>query len=234
MHVLPTKPDPSMLKPVTVDDDVDNLVALIRGWGISDHARQQLVFRLARASWWDEGREAITPTDISDSEDGFSEAAHPTDGGIRLHPITLPAVSQQGQGSAEATIPGESRNATASPGSASGTITPSPALTSGESNSSPHAVANNLPASVVSLSSTVSGHHQITYQDVTFWVPDDGVDGPFYLVTRGRRVGIFSSWSRTSPYVTSVSRATFHRVKELEQGMQSVFDAVEDGQLVVV
>ncbi|KIK31691.1 hypothetical protein CY34DRAFT_19664, partial [Suillus luteus UH-Slu-Lm8-n1] len=67
------------------------------------------------------------------------------------------------------------------------------------------------------------------YRDFTFDVPRAEVIGPFYLVTRGRRVGVFETWQRTSPYVIGVSCASFTRCRSLDDGLIRMLDAIDLG-----
>ncbi|KIK33265.1 hypothetical protein CY34DRAFT_55060, partial [Suillus luteus UH-Slu-Lm8-n1] len=52
---------------------------------------------------------------------------------------------------------------------------------------------------------------------------------PFYYVTRGRYIGIFSGWDATGPKVLGVSRAIYHRVDSIEQGINIVKGAIDRG-----
>jgi hypothetical protein len=83
-------------------------------------------------------------------------------------------------------------------------------------------------------------HH---YEGFAFDVPHTAADGPFYLVTRGRRVGVFSSWcvsfsdyssffllhylrSRTSPHVIGVSHSTYTRARSRNDALIRMLDAI--------
>ncbi|KAG1730259.1 uncharacterized protein EDB91DRAFT_1085513 [Suillus paluster] len=50
----------------------------------------------------------------------------------------------------------------------------------------------HLPMTAVIVNSETRGQQQ--YRDFSFDVPRAGALGPFYLVTRGRRVGVFETW----------------------------------------
>ncbi|KAG2118332.1 hypothetical protein BD769DRAFT_1672262 [Suillus cothurnatus] len=66
-------------------------------------------------------------------------------------------------------------------------------------------------------------HH---YEGFAFDVPHTAADGPFYLVTRGRRVGVFSSWSHTSPHVIGVSHSTYTRARSRNDALIRMLDAI--------
>lgn len=50
----------------------------------------------------------------------------------------------------------------------------------------------HLPMTAVIVNGETRGQQQ--YRDFSFDVPRAGALGPFYLVTRGRRVGVFETW----------------------------------------
>ncbi|KIJ89449.1 hypothetical protein K443DRAFT_16110 [Laccaria amethystina LaAM-08-1] len=51
-----------------------------------------------------------------------------------------------------------------------------------------------------------------------YHVPAANADGPFYVVTRGRNLGIFGGWETVSPLVTGVSHAVYSRVASVAEG----------------
>ncbi|EIW79764.1 hypothetical protein CONPUDRAFT_155161 [Coniophora puteana RWD-64-598 SS2] len=227
MHI-PAVPPTTFSASAFEAEQVDHLVSLIKGWAISDAMRQQLVFQLARANW-SEVEVMTIPTEISDTEDGFDDGddvveADPSSKDV---PSNAAGSSPSSAGTTTTSVtrlsvpPAEAPEAMA----AVATTQASPSSTN---------VSSAGPPPVSTSTASGSGHHQMTYLGVSFWLPNEGVEGPFYLVTRGKHVGIFASWSKTSPFVTGVSGAIFHRVKELEGGMARLFDAAEDGQLVVI
>ncbi|EDQ99033.1 uncharacterized protein LACBIDRAFT_317738 [Laccaria bicolor S238N-H82] len=55
---------------------------------------------------------------------------------------------------------------------------------------------------------TVHGYH----------VPGPNDYPPFYVVTRGRNIGVFSGWENVSPLVTGVSHAVYSRVSSIAEG----------------
>ncbi|KAG2121983.1 hypothetical protein DEU56DRAFT_760499 [Suillus clintonianus] len=68
----------------------------------------------------------------------------------------------------------------------------------------------------------------IHYRDTYFNVPVDATP-PLYYVTRGRYIGIFSGWDATGPKVLGVSRAIYHKVDSIEQGINIVKGAIDRG-----
>ncbi|OJA21225.1 hypothetical protein AZE42_10035 [Rhizopogon vesiculosus] len=86
----------------------------------------------------------------------------------------------------------------------------------------------HLPMTTVIINGEV--RTQQHYCGFSFDVPHTGVLGPFYLVTRGRRVGIFQTWQRTSPHVIGVSCSTYSRVKSRQDGLNRMLDAIDLGE----
>ncbi|EGO03374.1 hypothetical protein SERLA73DRAFT_69255 [Serpula lacrymans var. lacrymans S7.3] len=73
-----------------------------------------------------------------------------------------------------------------------------------------------------------------TYQGWAFNVPEPGVQGQYYLVTRGRHIGIFAAWQTTSPYVTGVSRATYTRISSVEARIAGMWLAIDNGEVEIL
>ncbi|KAG2119821.1 uncharacterized protein F5147DRAFT_647697 [Suillus discolor] len=65
---------------------------------------------------------------------------------------------------------------------------------------------------------------------VTYDMPAADATGPFYWVTRGRRISIFSTWQQTSSHVIGVSRASFSKVRSVAEGMQLMEKAINRGE----
>ncbi|KAG1718108.1 uncharacterized protein EDB91DRAFT_1258883 [Suillus paluster] len=68
----------------------------------------------------------------------------------------------------------------------------------------------------------------IHYRNTYFNVPVDATP-PLYYVTRGHYIGIFSGWDATGPKVLSVSRAIYHKVDSIEQGINIMKGAIDRG-----
>ncbi|EDR00030.1 uncharacterized protein LACBIDRAFT_334513 [Laccaria bicolor S238N-H82] len=56
------------------------------------------------------------------------------------------------------------------------------------------------------------------FNGVTYQYPAHGTSGPFYLVTRGRDIGVFVGLENTSPLITRVSASVSFRVSSAEEG----------------
>ncbi|KAF8449521.1 hypothetical protein L210DRAFT_3641114 [Boletus edulis BED1] len=70
------------------------------------------------------------------------------------------------------------------------------------------------------------GMHLESHSGFVYEVPEPHATGPFYLVTRGHRVGVFSGWQTTSPYVIGVSRASFSRVASAKAGLAQLISCI--------
>ncbi|KAG2112874.1 hypothetical protein DEU56DRAFT_919746 [Suillus clintonianus] len=86
----------------------------------------------------------------------------------------------------------------------------------------------HLPMTAVIVNGETRGQQQ--YRDFSFDVPRAGALGPFYLVTRGRRVGVFETWQRTSPHVLGVSCSSFSCCKSLDDSLVRMLDAIDLGE----
>ncbi|KIK33163.1 hypothetical protein CY34DRAFT_100092, partial [Suillus luteus UH-Slu-Lm8-n1] len=73
-----------------------------------------------------------------------------------------------------------------------------------------------------------------THGGITYDVPSPSASGPYYWVTRGSRIGIFSTWQQASSYVIGVSRASFSRVRSVVDGIQLMEDAIDRGDTEVI
>ncbi|KAG2126515.1 hypothetical protein DEU56DRAFT_916031 [Suillus clintonianus] len=69
---------------------------------------------------------------------------------------------------------------------------------------------------------------------VNYDVPAADATGPFYWVTRGRRIGVFSTWQQTSSHVIGVSRASFSKVRSVAEGIQLMKEAIGRGETEVL
>ncbi|KAG1724894.1 uncharacterized protein EDB91DRAFT_1255031 [Suillus paluster] len=77
---------------------------------------------------------------------------------------------------------------------------------------------HNQPASSVPVgsggvaaSSPAATVHTQVYRNIRYDVPAPNASGPYYWVTHGRRVSIFSTWQQTSLHVIGVSWASFSK-----------------------
>ncbi|KAF9222816.1 hypothetical protein BS17DRAFT_767573 [Gyrodon lividus] len=83
----------------------------------------------------------------------------------------------------------------------------------------------HLPVTTLNFGGEV--WYQQTYRSFTFDVPRAGDLRPFYLVTRGHRVGVFSTWQHTSIHVTSISCSSFSCAKSLNNALLWMLDAID-------
>ncbi|KAH7918388.1 hypothetical protein BV22DRAFT_1134625 [Leucogyrophana mollusca] len=89
------------------------------------------------------------------------------------------------------------------------------------------AVATTSPAFTLPVP---AGHDPVVYQGYTYYVPRDGSPTPFYLVTKGRHLGVFSSWPKANPQVIGVSRAAFTKVMTIARGVEMMEESISTGQ----
>ncbi|KIK42784.1 hypothetical protein CY34DRAFT_43900, partial [Suillus luteus UH-Slu-Lm8-n1] len=62
---------------------------------------------------------------------------------------------------------------------------------------------------------------------VTYDIPHPSASGPFYWVNRGRHIGVFATWQRTSTHVTGVSRASFSKIHSVAEGIRLIKEAID-------
>ncbi|KAF8122078.1 hypothetical protein EV363DRAFT_1588210 [Boletus edulis] len=74
------------------------------------------------------------------------------------------------------------------------------------------------------------GYIQSKYNNFIYDLPPMDTTGQLYLVTRGRRVGVFAQWSRTSPLVNRVRNAVYMKVSSLDEGIALVMEAIDSKQ----
>ncbi|KAG6377890.1 hypothetical protein JVT61DRAFT_14677 [Boletus reticuloceps] len=77
----------------------------------------------------------------------------------------------------------------------------------------------------------LSEHYTMTHNGIVFYFPMPGVSGPYYLVTKGRAIGIIAQWHRASPLVSDISCAVFCKVKCLTQARKMMETAIDDGNI---
>ncbi|KIJ19292.1 hypothetical protein PAXINDRAFT_153324 [Paxillus involutus ATCC 200175] len=85
------------------------------------------------------------------------------------------------------------------------------------------------PATAGQIHPMPNGHYSVTYNGITFVLPLQEESGPFYLITRGRLVGVIAQWARVCPLVIGVSGAAFHMVSSMQWGWQMIEAAIDDG-----
>ncbi|KAG2338571.1 hypothetical protein BDR05DRAFT_1004144 [Suillus weaverae] len=70
--------------------------------------------------------------------------------------------------------------------------------------------------------------------EVAYNIPVLDATGPFYWVTCGCRISIFSTWQQTSSHVIGVSRASFSKVCSVAKGVQLMEQAINCGETEVL
>ncbi|KAF8442228.1 hypothetical protein L210DRAFT_3644371 [Boletus edulis BED1] len=75
----------------------------------------------------------------------------------------------------------------------------------------------------------LSEHCTMTHNGVEFYFPMPGVSGPYYLVTKGRAIGIIAQWHHASPLVSDISCVVFCKVKCLTRARKMMETAIDDG-----
>ncbi|KAF8426145.1 hypothetical protein L210DRAFT_872815, partial [Boletus edulis BED1] len=76
---------------------------------------------------------------------------------------------------------------------------------------------------------TVPSRHELCqYNGFVYVQPDEESDGPFYLVTRGKLVGVFSRWVNAAPLVVGVKCSVYERVRDGGHGCYLILDAIDD------
>ncbi|KAF9489533.1 hypothetical protein BDN71DRAFT_1512053 [Pleurotus eryngii] len=67
-----------------------------------------------------------------------------------------------------------------------------------------------------------------------YHLPQPGSPGPYYVITRGRQVGIFTNWTATAPLVIRVPGAIFESVHSLALAQEMMEEALDDGIVGVI
>ncbi|KAG1783150.1 hypothetical protein EV702DRAFT_1191586 [Suillus placidus] len=88
-----------------------------------------------------------------------------------------------------------------------------------------------IPVSPVLVSAPLAVVPQV---NVTYHVPAADATGPFYWVTCGCCIGIFSTWQQTSFHVTDMSRASFSKVCSVAEGIQLMEEAIDRSEAEVL
>ncbi|KIJ10188.1 hypothetical protein PAXINDRAFT_86393 [Paxillus involutus ATCC 200175] len=79
-----------------------------------------------------------------------------------------------------------------------------------------------------------NGHYPVTYNGVSFVLPFyDGIS-PFYLITRGKLLGVVAQWQNALTLVIDVSGASFSKVSSVRCGWKQVEDAIDDSLVKIL
>ncbi|KAF8121436.1 hypothetical protein EV363DRAFT_1302061 [Boletus edulis] len=72
------------------------------------------------------------------------------------------------------------------------------------------------------------GHEIAKYNGFVYVQPLPDMQGPFYIVTRGKLVGLFSQWIYVAPQVERVSGAVYEKIQKLDDGFMLLIGAIDD------
>ncbi|KAG2737932.1 hypothetical protein P692DRAFT_20760348 [Suillus brevipes Sb2] len=75
-------------------------------------------------------------------------------------------------------------------------------------------------------------YHCGTFYNVPAKSLKGGVHPPFFFVTCGRYIGVFSGWDNVEPMVVGIRYAVYAEVESLEDGERAVRMAIEKGEIV--
>ncbi|KAG2079403.1 uncharacterized protein F5147DRAFT_775874 [Suillus discolor] len=108
------------------------------------------------------------------------------------------------------------------------------AVSTTSASASPIPASTPVPAITVSPVLVPAPLAVVPQVNVTYHVPVADAMGPFYWVTHGRCIGIFSTWQQTSSHVTGMSRASFSKVRSVAEGIQLMEEAIDRGETEVL
>lgn len=75
---------------------------------------------------------------------------------------------------------------------------------------------------------------QQRHKGLYFDVPSPDVAGPYYLVTKGTRIGVLATWPRTAPYIIGVKGSCYVGVPSVKEGVKRIIRSIELGEVAVV
>ncbi|KIK14948.1 hypothetical protein PISMIDRAFT_116077, partial [Pisolithus microcarpus 441] len=68
------------------------------------------------------------------------------------------------------------------------------------------------------------------YRGIYFDIPGPEKNGPFYLVTKGTRIGVLAEWPRMAPYIISVKGSCYVGVLMVKEGVRCMMNAIRLGK----
>ncbi|KAF9037322.1 hypothetical protein BDZ89DRAFT_1129848 [Hymenopellis radicata] len=160
---------------------------------------------------------SVVTTTPASATQGYMTTPVATPTHAALPQATTPSIPAAGP-------PPTSSPASAAPAVASSAASPAPAVAS-----SPAVITPTLPASN-------NGHpyFQVLPATFNFISPAPGTPGPYYVITRGRVVGIVAGWDRASPNCIGVGGAVFRSVPSVDAGKQLVQSALAAGACMLL
>ncbi|KAG6378232.1 hypothetical protein JVT61DRAFT_13933 [Boletus reticuloceps] len=83
----------------------------------------------------------------------------------------------------------------------------------------------NVPPPVIVIP---YGHEIAKYNRFVYVQPDPDMQALFYIITRGKLVGLFSQWINVAPHVERISSAVYGKVQKLDDGFLLLLGAIDD------
>lgn len=75
---------------------------------------------------------------------------------------------------------------------------------------------------------------QQRHEGVYFDVPSPDARSPYYLVTKGARIGVLCTWTKTAPYVIGVRGSCYTGVQSINEGIEHMMHAIEAGETALL
>ncbi|KAG1785080.1 uncharacterized protein HD556DRAFT_1314529 [Suillus plorans] len=102
-----------------------------------------------------------------------------------------------------------------------------------KANSTPTVIVDGVDKGAEMDAALATGSVLNVYKGTYFNVPVDPKAGVnLYYITKSRKLGVFSGWNRTGPWVSGVRCALYAKTDSLEEGIAIVKSAIEDGTAV--
>ncbi|KAN0080293.1 hypothetical protein V8E55_009859 [Tylopilus felleus] len=93
-------------------------------------------------------------------------------------------------------------------------------------------VIPDLPVATVEVDGQTI--YQKTYKNTDFEVPKEDSRGPFYVITKGYRIGIINNWGVASNAVTGVGGATYCKVDTVHVGLAKILKAIDNKATLLI
>ncbi|KAF9044659.1 hypothetical protein BDZ89DRAFT_1128053 [Hymenopellis radicata] len=141
--------------------------------------------------------------------------------------VTTPAATPVATASQAPVAPG-TQAVSAVPAAPATTLSAAPAV------ASPPASTAVTPAPAQPATNGGYQFFQVLPANYNYTRPSPGTPGPYYVITRGRVVGIIAGWDRASPNCIGVSGAVFRSVPSADVGKQVVEAALAGGACMLL
>ncbi|KAF8449522.1 hypothetical protein L210DRAFT_3641115 [Boletus edulis BED1] len=96
---------------------------------------------------------------------------------------------------------------------------------------------NHFLVPPANINVTVPGGHEVgQYNGFVYVQPSEETEaeGPFYLITHGKLVGVFAHWVNVAPLVIGVKHATYEKVASSDQGCRLLINAIDDNIVLYI